>query len=141
MAEKLSEDYKGQVPKKKDQLLLIPGVGEYVSDAVLCFAHEENTAIIDSNVCRVLGRVFGLTAAGEARRDPVYRQIAERLVPKGKCREFNWALIDHASIICTPRKPKCKICPLNSICDFCGSLTEQKASHAKLTLENKPGNS
>lgn len=118
MADKISRDFKGQVPKKKDQLLSIPGVGEYVSDAVLCFAYREDTAIVDSNVCRVLGRIFGLKVKGEARRDPVYKQIAERLVPKGRCREFNWALIDYAHEICTPQNPKCIVCSLDSICDY-----------------------
>lgn len=118
LAEKLSSDFKGKVPNNRDKLLSLPGIGEYVGDAVLCFAFKEDRAIIDSNVCRILGRVFNIKAKGEARRDPVYRKIAKQLVPSGKCREFNWAVIDYANEICIPRKPKCSICPLNSICDY-----------------------
>lgn len=121
MAKKLSLDFKGLVPRKKSQLLSIPGVGEYVSDAVLCFAFREDTPIVDSNVCRVLGRVFDLKPKGEPRRDPIYRQVATQLIPEGKCSEFNWALIDHANEICTPRNPKCEICPLNRVCSYYAS--------------------
>lgn len=138
LGEKLVKDFDGEVPKERNQLITLPGVGEYAADAVLCFAFAEDVAIIDSNVCRVIGRVFGLKPKGEARRDPTYREIAEQLLPKGKCREFNWALIDHASTICTPRNPKCRICPLNSICDFYASLIREKEPLAKPTFENQP---
>jgi A/G-specific adenine glycosylase len=117
LAEKLG-DFEGKVPRNRDQLMSLPGVGDYVADAVRCFAFGEEVVIIDSNVCRILGRVFGLKPKGEARRDSTYRETANSLLPNDRHREFNWALIDHASMICTPRNPKCKICPLNSICDY-----------------------
>jgi A/G-specific adenine glycosylase len=125
LAEKLCSDFNGSVPTSRNALLSLPGIGEYVSDAVLCFAFEEDRAIVDSNVCRILGRVFSIKSTGEARRNPVYREIAEKLTPRGKCREFNWALIDHANEICTPKNPKCPICPLNGICDYFNALNQR----------------
>lgn len=116
----------GEIPSTREELMSLPGVGEYVADAVLCFAYDRDVAIVDANVCRVIGRVFGLKPKGEARRDPAYRRTAEQLLPKGKCSEFNWALIDHASMICRPTNPKCGICPLNHICNYYASLVGKK---------------
>jgi A/G-specific adenine glycosylase len=118
LGEVLVQNYDGKIPRNRNQLMSLPGVGEYVADAVLCFAFNKDIAIIDSNVCRVLGRVFNLKTKSEARRDRLYRETANRLIPEGKCKEFNWALIDHASSICTPKNPKCTKCPLRTICDF-----------------------
>lgn len=126
LGEKLVKDFDGGVPKERSQLTSLPAVGEYVADAVLCFAFGEDVAIVDSNVCRVIGLVFGLKPRGEARRDPSYRKIAERCIPKGRCREFNWALIAPASAICAPRNPKCRMCSLSNICDFHASLITKK---------------
>jgi A/G-specific adenine glycosylase len=116
LAKKIVEEFAGKIPGERERLITLPGVGDYVADAVLCFAHSQDVAIVDSNVCRIIGRVFGLKKKKEARRDPIYRRLARELLPKGKCKEFNWALIDHASTICVPNKPKCTSCPLNSIC-------------------------
>ncbi|MEM2129636.1 MAG: hypothetical protein QXZ70_03450, partial [Candidatus Bathyarchaeia archaeon] len=118
LSEKLVGDYNGSVPRERSKLLALPGVGDYVADAVRCFAFDEDVAIIDSNVCRVLRRVFGLEPKSEARRSPLYKEIAEQLAPRGKCKEYNWAIIDHASDICRPKNPKCEICSLNTICNY-----------------------
>jgi len=118
LSRSLSKDFNGTIPRQRSQLMLLPGVGEYVAKAVMCFAFGERVAVVDSNVCRVIGRVFGLKTSGEPRRNRIYNEIAERLVPDRKCREYNWAIIDHASTVCIPRKPKCSICSLNDICDY-----------------------
>jgi len=115
-AAKLVERFGGKIPPDRDQLLSLPAVGDYIADAVLSFAYGRDVAVVDSNVCRVLRRVFGLKPRGEARRDRRFRELAQMLVPPGKSREFNWAMIDFASAVCTPRNPKCDECPLRENC-------------------------
>jgi A/G-specific adenine glycosylase len=114
----LISDYNRQIPDIREKLLSLPSIGEYVADAILCFAYERDIAVVDSNVCRVIGRVFGLKARGEARRDPKFRQVAQQLVPKGKAKEFNWAIIDLGAMICTPRNPFHASCPIKSYCTY-----------------------
>lgn len=116
LAKTLVLKYGGHIPKSRGELLSLPGVGEYVADAVLCFAYGKSVAVVDANVCRVIRRVFGLKARGEARRDPGFRRLADWLLPRDRAKEFNWAMIDFASMVCTPRKPKCDRCPLSNIC-------------------------
>jgi A/G-specific adenine glycosylase len=112
----LFERFGGRIPSERNQLLSLPAVGDYMADAVLSFAFGRNVAVVDSNVCRVLRRLFGLRSRGEARRDKLVREMAQRLIPPERAREFNWAMIDFAAAVCTPRNPKCDICPLKEIC-------------------------
>jgi A/G-specific adenine glycosylase len=118
MAEEVVTRFEGRIPADRDRLLSIPAVGDYMADAVLAFAYGENVAVVDTNVCRVIGRVFGLEWKGEARRKPIFKKILKELLPKGRAKEFNWAIIDHASLICLPREPLCWRCPLKGICEY-----------------------
>ena len=118
LATELVERFGGRIPSNRNQLLSLPSVGDYMADAVLSFAYGRNVAVVDSNVCRVLSRIFGLKPRGEARRDRRFRMLAQALVPPRKSREFNWAMIDFASAVCRPRKPKCELCPLKGYCSF-----------------------
>jgi A/G-specific adenine glycosylase len=125
LAKMLVCEFDSIIPTEREKLLELPAVGEYVSDALLCFSFKKRVSIIDSNVCRIISRVFKANAKGEARRDPSFRKIADGLLPDEKIREFNWALIDLASKICRPRAPKCDECPLNQRClsrSACSSL-------------------
>ena len=123
-AAELVERFGGRIPSDRDQLLSLPSIGDYMADAVLSFAYGRDVAVVDSNVCRVLGRIFGLKPRGEARRDRRFRTLAQSLIPPGRSREFNWAMIDFASAVCTPRKPKCRECPLRSVCLYAGGRNE-----------------
>ncbi|MEM3646808.1 MAG: hypothetical protein QW334_01500 [Thermofilum sp.] len=120
LAGELVKRFGGSPPPEREKLLSLPAVGDYMADAVLSFAYGMDVAVVDSNVCRVLRRIFGLKPKGEARRDRRFRELAMKLVPHGKSREFNWAMIDFASEVCTPRKPKCRECLLKSICVYAG---------------------
>jgi A/G-specific adenine glycosylase len=118
LAEKLVDRFKGEIPKSRDLLLSLPAVGEYIADAVLCFAYKEDVAVVDSNVCRIIERVFGIFPKGEARRDRRFRNLAKEMIPSDRTNEFNWAMIDFAALVCTPRNPKHDICPMSSLCSY-----------------------
>jgi A/G-specific adenine glycosylase len=118
LAQDLDKQFCGRVPNTLSELRSLPSVGEYIADAVLCFAFDMDVSVVDSNVCRVIGRVYGLGPKGEARRDPRFKRIMDRLLPAGKARKFNWAVIDLASAVCLPRKPLCSVCPLNVVCKY-----------------------
>jgi A/G-specific adenine glycosylase len=111
----------GRIPRSREELLEIPGVGEYVADAIRVFAFGEHALAIDANVARVAVRYFGLEIRGEARRDPQVRKVLAAVleaVPRGRAAEFNWALIDFAASVCTSRNPECGKCPLRESCAY-----------------------
>lgn len=118
LGEELNEHFHETIPETREELLSLPSVGEYVADAVLCFAFSKHVSIIDVNVCRVMQRVFDLRVKGEARRDPKLRKVVNKLLPRDRTKEFNWALLDLASLICCPSEPLCSKCPLNTLCRF-----------------------
>lgn len=118
LAEELANRFGGEIPKSRDLLLSLPAVGEYIADAVLCFAYGKDVAVVDANVCRIIERMFRITPKGEARRDRRFRRLAQEMIPSGKANEFNWAMIDFAALVCTSRSPKHDICPMNKNCSY-----------------------
>lgn len=102
----------GEVPVDYKLLLTIPTVGQYIAGATVCFTTNQPLTIIDSNIVRVVGRVFGLDLGGEARRKKPVIQAISVMVDPVRPRDFYYALIDLAHNICRPRNPACKECPL-----------------------------
>lgn len=115
----LMETHNGKVPSNQEDLLKLPGVGLYSANAVMSFCHGQNAPTVDTNFIRVIQRVFGLKSKrARARDDGNVWKFAQVLVPKGKSRNFNLAVLDFAAKICKPRNPKCDSCPLNDDCLF-----------------------
>jgi A/G-specific adenine glycosylase len=97
----------------------LPGIGRYIRNAVLCFGYGLPKPALDTNMIRVIQRVYDYKLErSRAREDKKLWQFAETLVPKKKCREYNWAVLDLAAAICTARNPKCSECPLLPLCCF-----------------------
>jgi A/G-specific adenine glycosylase len=106
--------YGGRLPDTREELLALKGVGAYTAGAVLSFAFGRQAAVVDTNVRRVLRRVW----LGERRRvrDRAVWELAERLLPRGRAYDFNQALMDLGATVCTARAPRCGACPLARIC-------------------------
>ena len=121
LAQRLS-DPSGQLPLDEKALRQLPGVGPYVSSATLSLHANRRAVIIDSNVVRVLCRVVGQPYDGETRRKGWFHELAERLTPRSGFREYNYALLDLAIVVCRPSLPLCGECPLESMCLSSGNM-------------------
>ena len=109
------ERYGGKLPNDHDQLLSFKGIGRYTAGAIRSFAFNEDAPILDTNVIRVLYRVF--IAKGDPKKHTVKLwRLAETLIPRGKGYDFNQALMDFGAICCTARTPSCQACPMTPIC-------------------------
>ena len=116
-AKMIIEKYEGNVPRSKEELLTLPGVGDYIANAVLCLAYGEHVPLLDTNIVRVLQRVFNLQSSkARARTDKKFWDFVMTITPSGKSRDLNLALLDHGALVCLARNPKCLICPVNQIC-------------------------
>ena len=104
----------GRLPRTREGLLALKGIGAYTAGAVLSFAFGRDAAILDTNVRRVLSRVW----VGDRRRaaDRALWELAERLLPRGGAYDFNQALMDLGATVCTARRPRCDACPLTELC-------------------------
>ena len=119
LSAKIIDEFNGRVPKTKEELLSLPGVGPYTANAVLCFAFQHDVSMLDVNITRVLKRVFSLgSKKSRDRTDKHLWEFAENLPPKGKGKEFNYAILDFAGEVCTVKNPKCGTCPMRKICDY-----------------------
>ena len=119
IAKIVSEKYGGRIPDEKRSLMKLPHVGPYIANAVLCFAYGVDAPLLDTNVIRIISRVFSIKSARKrARDDPKMWLAVHTLMPKGKSRDFNLALLDFATSMCVPKNPKCSICPISDICDY-----------------------
>ncbi len=113
MASSMVAAHGGKVPQKREDLLRLNGIGDYVANAVLCFAFNKDEPIVDMNVRRVVRRYF----FWKQLNDEEIRERLRPLIAKNNAKEFNWGIIDFSSLICS-RKPKCKICFLNDLCSY-----------------------
>jgi len=117
IAEQIKNEFSGKIPDSKNELISLHGVGDYISNAVLCFAFEERVPIVDTNVIRVYERVFNLKSSkSRPRTDKKIWDFAEKILPLEKFVEYNYALLDFASSICRAKNPRCKMCPVNKTC-------------------------
>ena len=102
------------LPLDRELLQSLPGVGDYVSAAAVCFAGNQQVPLIDTNVVRVLGRIFGLRYDGEARRRAGMRRLATMAVDLDRPADYHYALLDFGARICIARKPRCQQCPFST---------------------------
>lgn len=118
---KLSEEMakrNGRFPKTREEIEKIPAVGQYIANAVLVFCHGQPQPLLDVNMARVLERFFGPRKLADIRYDPYLQQLARDVLPKRRFKEFNWAILDFASMVCKLQKPLCESCCLVSKCLF-----------------------
>ncbi|MBQ2644295.1 hypothetical protein IJG14_01815 [bacterium] len=105
------------VPESKEELIKLPGVGEYVASAYLSLHQNKRAVIIDSNVVRLYGRFFGFETDGETRRKKWFIDLANKLTPKRNFYLYNYSLLDFPRNICT-QKPNCTKCILKLKCIY-----------------------
>jgi A/G-specific adenine glycosylase len=109
--------YGGQLPSDEETLLSFKGIGAYTAGAIRSFAFGQRAAILDTNVARVLFRVF--VGRGDPRAHAMRKRlwaVSEALVPRKHVFDFNQALMDLGALVCVARKPKCLVCPMTKLC-------------------------
>lgn len=115
-AQKIVEQHGGSVPQELDELLALPGVGQYTARAVQCFAHAAVVGVVDTNVSRVLSRIEGVSMSAKQ-----LQQCADSFVPVDAAWEWNQVIMDFGARHCTARLPKCESCPVKKYCRWQGS--------------------
>jgi len=106
------DQHGGALPCDLASLRALPGVGPYTARAVLAFAFEIDTGVVDTNVARLLARAV----AGHPLGAGASQALADALVPPGRSWDFNQALFDLGALHCTARRPDCATCPLRRSC-------------------------
>lgn len=127
LANIIENEFNGNLPRNKEELLSLPGVGPYIANALLATAFNKRVAVVDTNVVRIFKRFFAFESTRpRPRTDPAIWSFAHKLLPRqsAKCKNWNYALLDFAALVCGHYLPKCKICPCFRKCSYFTQLEE-----------------
>jgi A/G-specific adenine glycosylase len=114
-AKVVAERYGGRFPDNVAGLRALPGIGDYTAAAIAAIAFDRQEAAVDGNVERVVARLFAVHDAMPAAK-PRLRVLARELVPEARAGDFAQAMMDLGATICTPRRPRCVLCPWREAC-------------------------
>ncbi len=111
------EEMNRRFPSDYDDLIKLPGVGSYTAAAIGSLAFNQDLAVLDGNVIRVLSRLYAYTQdtrSSAARAE--LQQMAENLLVKGEAGNYNEAMMELGATVCLPMNPKCDVCPVTPAC-------------------------
>ena len=111
----ISNQFNGIFPLEKNEIIKLPGIGEYTAAAIRAIAKDEKDTVVDANIERVMARIFYLKKPIKQIKKEI-KQNAEKLTPKFNNGDYIQALMDIGSLICTPKDPLCNDCPIEKFC-------------------------
>ena len=111
----------GVVPSDREEIENLPGVGQYIANAVELLVFDRPRPLLDTNMARVLERYLHPRKLADIRHDPWLQESAFTLVEQGDPKKINWAVLDFAALVCKPRSPACEACPVSSSCTYFAS--------------------
>jgi len=115
----VSKELGNKISDDESQLLKIPGVGPYTKNAVLCFAFNKDEPLLDTNFIRFIKRIYNLHSKKKRiRNDKFFWDFAKNIIPNGRGKDFNLAVLDFSSKVCKAKKPLCLECIINNYCSF-----------------------
>jgi A/G-specific adenine glycosylase len=139
-ARKIAEELNGEFPGSHKELLALKGVGDYTASAIASIAFELPHAVVDGNVYRVLSRFFGIsTPIDSVKGSKEFKALAQDLLDPEQPGNHNQAVMELGALVCTPRGPKCDICPLKSNCfaSLHGRSEEFPVKQGKVTTKKR----
>lgn len=110
------DEFGGLFPGTVEELKQLPGVGDYTAAAIASIAFDRSETVVDGNVERVIARLFRVETPLPAAKKPI-RESAAECTPAHRPGDYAQAMMDLGATICTPKNPKCSICPLSSECE------------------------
>jgi len=114
IARQCLERHGGRMPGTFEELRQLKGVGRYTAGAIACFAYEQPVTFWDTNVRRVLSRLFLGHQAEPSERE--IEELADQVLPPGQAYDWHQALMDLGATICSARNPRCDQCPAMDVC-------------------------
>jgi A/G-specific adenine glycosylase len=108
----------GQFPDDPNAVRRLPGIGRYTAGAILSIAFDQREPILEANTIRLFTRLMALRGdpSERANQERLWEFAAEILPTRGSPGEVNQALMELGSLLCTPRDPKCLLCPVAALC-------------------------
>src|SRR5437764_1899000 len=125
IARQVMNEYDESIPDTIEELLTLKGIGRYTAGAIACFAFKKQVAMVDTNIHRVLHRIFLSLDLSEPRLTNDQRlTFAEQVLPDDKAYDWNQALMDLGATTCTSANPQCSRCPLQDTCKTYAEMSQ-----------------
>jgi A/G-specific adenine glycosylase len=125
IARQVMNEFDGNIPDTIEELLKLKGIGRYTAGAIACFAYKKQVAMVDTNIHRVLHRIFlGMDLSKPRLTGDQRLTFAEQVLPEGKAYDWNQALMDLGATICTSANPQCFRCPLQEACKTYAEMSQ-----------------
>jgi len=105
-----------EIPLDRTRIEALPGVGQYVANAIELFAFHRPRPLLDTNMARIIERYIKPRNLADIRHDPWLQEASHYLVNRDNPRTLNWACLDVGALYCKPRNPACMSCPLRRGC-------------------------
>ncbi len=117
-ARQIMNEYQGAFPLEKQELLRLPGIGDYTAGAIASIAGGQKVTAVDGNVIRVFSRLldFDEDPSKTAPRKKLVQSVEQSLPEAELCGNYNQALMELGALVCTPKSPSCPDCPVSSFC-------------------------
>ena len=127
------EEHGGRVPSHPETLLKLPGVGPYTAGAVACFAFGRDAHFLDTNVRRVLHRLFlGAEVPEPKAKEGQLLGLAEAMVPRDRAWAWGQSVIELGALRCRARRPLCATCPVGELCAARPTIAEALAGRPRV---------
>lgn len=110
----LMRDYGGKVPRTREELVALPGVGRKTANCVLCYAFKVPAIAVDTHVHRIAGRLGWVRAADVEKTE----MALMRLVPRDLWLHVNRVFVQFGRAVCIPGRPRCYACPIARLCAY-----------------------
>lgn len=131
-------EYHGIFPKEYQQIARLPGIGPYTAAAIASIAFQQQYAVVDGKVRRVLCRIFRVTDdPGSSQGKKLLQNWADNLLDRANPGIHNQALMELGALLCTPKNPQCKCCPLSGFCQACAA-GEQHLFPIRIPAKKRP---
>src|SRR5690606_10232728 len=116
-AKTIMHEHNGTFPSKFEELIKLPGIGEYTASAISSFSKNEPKAVVDGNVSRVLSRYFAIDEPiNSTKGKKIFQQLAQEVLLKDNPGIHNQAIMEFGALQCKPQSPNCGVCPLQQSC-------------------------
>lgn len=135
-AKMIVSERNGVFPSSYNDLIRLPGVGEYTAAAISSFSSGEARSVVDGNVFRVLARYFGIkTPINSSAGKKLFQTIAEEILDVDDPGTHNQAMMEFGALLCRPKSPDCTFCPIALSCE---ALKDNLVGTLPVKTKNKP---
>ena len=116
LSQKVVREHGAKLPHRIEDLGKLPGIGRYTAHAIACFAFGKKVPVVDTNVFRVMARLYPVNKRRILPSPDLVWELAGFHLPRANVHDWNQALMDLGSTICTAARPRCESCPLKRYC-------------------------